>query len=110
MKCDKCGYSDNGTGDWAHVCVPVKVKHYSNTNNPIDFPKSDEMNERIRELADKIWAEEYWDNPNTDKLLPAQLNKFAELIIREAADIATINAHQWHSPGRFVLTYFGLEE
>ena len=41
------------------------------------------MNERIRELADKIWAEEYWTNPNTDKLLPAQLNKFAELIVRE---------------------------
>jgi hypothetical protein len=41
------------------------------------------MNERIRELADKIWAEEYWDNPNTDKLLPAQLNRFAELIVRE---------------------------
>jgi hypothetical protein len=43
------------------------------------------MNERIKKLADKIWAEEYWDNPATDKLLPAQLNKFAELIIRECA-------------------------
>jgi hypothetical protein len=41
------------------------------------------MNERIKKLADKIWAEEYWDNPATDKLLPAQLNKFAELIVRE---------------------------
>jgi hypothetical protein len=41
------------------------------------------MNERIRGLADKIWAEEYWDNSNTDKLLPAQLNRFAELIVRE---------------------------
>ena len=41
------------------------------------------MNERIRELADKIWADEYWTKPNTDKLLPAQLNRFAELIVRE---------------------------
>ena len=41
------------------------------------------MNERIEELADKIWAEEYWTKPNTDKLLPAQLNRFAELIVRE---------------------------
>ena len=41
------------------------------------------MNERIRELADKIWAEEYWTKPNTDKLLPAQLNRFAELIVGE---------------------------
>jgi hypothetical protein len=26
IKCDQCGYSDNGTGDWAHVCGPVKIK------------------------------------------------------------------------------------
>jgi len=44
------------------------------------------MNERIQELADKIWAEEYWDNPNTDKLLPAQLNKFAKLLLNEFID------------------------
>ena len=44
------------------------------------------MNERIKQFADKIWAEEYWDNPATDKLLPAQLNKFAELIVRECLD------------------------
>lgn len=25
MKCDKCGYSDNGSGDWAHACGPVNV-------------------------------------------------------------------------------------
>ena len=48
-----------------------------------------DMNERIRELKDKIWAEEYWTNPNTDKLLPAQLNRFAELIVRECIDIAS---------------------
>jgi hypothetical protein len=51
------------------------------------------VNERIRELADKVWAEEYWNNPNTDKLLPAQLNKFAKLIIRECADIS--KQSQW---------------
>ena len=41
------------------------------------------MNEQIQNLKDKIWTEEYWTNPNTDKLLPAQLNRFAELIVRE---------------------------
>jgi hypothetical protein len=46
------------------------------------------MNERIRLLADKIWEEKYWTNPNTDKLLPAQLNRFAELIVEECADKA----------------------
>ena len=45
------------------------------------------MNDRIKQLADKIWAEEYWDNPNTDKLLPAQLNKFAELILKDCCEI-----------------------
>jgi hypothetical protein len=44
------------------------------------------MNERIRELADKIWEEKYWTNPNTDKLLPAQLNRFAELIVQECIE------------------------
>ena len=46
------------------------------------------MNERIQDLKDKLWTEEYWTNPNTDKLLPAQLNQFAELIVRECAQVA----------------------
>lgn len=45
------------------------------------------MNERIRELKDKIWTEEYWSNPDTDKLLPAQLNRFAELIVGECVEV-----------------------
>ena len=45
------------------------------------------MNERIQELADKIWEEKYWTNPNTDKLLPAQINRFAELIVRECVQV-----------------------
>jgi len=54
------------------------------------------MNERIQELADKIWAEEYWDNPNTDKLLPAQLNKFAKLMIQEFEAVA--KNPRWYFP------------
>ena len=62
------------------------------------------MNERIRALANQVWAEEYWDNPNTDKLLPAQLNRFAKLIVSECMDvldpgetqlIARFQARQW---------------
>ena len=45
------------------------------------------MNEQIQNLKDKIWTEEYWTNPNTDKLLPAQLNRFAELIVKESAEV-----------------------
>ena len=45
------------------------------------------MNERIQNLKDKIWTEEYWTNPNTDKLLPAQLNRFAELLLQDVMSI-----------------------
>jgi hypothetical protein len=45
------------------------------------------MNERIRDIKDKLWSEEYWNNPNTDKLLSAQLNRFAELIVRECITV-----------------------
>jgi hypothetical protein len=71
------------------------------------------MNERIQELANEIWAEEYWDNPNTDKLLPAQLNRFAKLIVSECMDvldpgenqvIARFQARQW------LAEHFGVEE
>jgi len=37
------------------------------------------------------------------------LELFAELIIRECADIATINAHQYETPGTYVLKHFGLK-
>ena len=49
------------------------------------------MNQRIQELKDKIWTEEYWTNPNTDKLLPTQLNRFAELIVRECMEQLNIS-------------------
>ena len=77
------------------------------------------MNERIKQLLDEATvyalhetkdAVDFLDNPVSKQQRELQLEKFAELIIREAAVIATINAHQWHSPGRFVLTHFGVEE
>lgn len=68
------------------------------------------MNERIQELKDKIWAEEYWIKPNTDKLLPAQLNKFAELIIKECADISEASFHNGSAGYLAILNYFGVEQ
>ena len=62
------------------------------------------MNERIRELADKIWEEKYWTNPNTDRLLPAQLNRFAELIVRECA--RQVNCYDALN----IFEHFGVEE
>ena len=35
--------------------------------------------------------------------------KFAELIIKECAIIATINQFQWDSTGGYVLKHFGIE-
>ena len=53
--------------------------HFTNTNNPIDFPKSEnKMNERIKELEKQCW-----DN-QTNHL---NAEKFAELIVKECVGI-----------------------
>ena len=66
MKCDKCGYSDNGSGDWAHACGPVAIQQA-----PV-------ANKRIKELAREAGLLAY--NPEGP---PTKLEKFAEAIIRE---------------------------
>ena len=66
------------------------------------------MNEQIRQLVrqagldDADFPIEDWDN--------VPLAKFAELIVRECADIATMNQFQWDSAGGYVLKHFGVEE
>jgi len=66
------------------------------------------MNERIKELAEQAGYEKdmfgvgHWDMP--------ECKKFAELIVKECADIATINQHQYNSVGDYVLKHFGVEE
>ena len=78
------------------------------------------MNERIQNLKDKIWTEEYWTNPNTDKLLPAQLNRFAELIVKECAKVCDdLDIDDWGDKSfddgtyycsRAIKQHFGVEE
>ena len=80
------------------------------------------MNEQIQNLKDKIWADEYWTKPNTDKLLPAQLNRFAELIVRECmrmCDCADVSLLEHNYPKeasgassvkQFIAEHFGVEE
>jgi hypothetical protein len=78
MKCDKCGYSDNGSGDWAHACGPVAIQR-----QPV-------ANERIRQLAEQAGlvkileehAHEYGNGMFENTPYP-ELEKFAELIVRE---------------------------
>jgi len=62
------------------------------------------MNERIKELEQQCWEVRQYNPPWFNA------TKFAELIVRECADVATINAHQWASPGTYVLKHFGVEE
>ena len=42
-------------------------------------------------------------------LLGSDVEKFAELIIRECADIATINQYQPYTAGYYVKKHFGIE-
>jgi len=69
------------------------------------------MNERIRELLEQAgfqyikderigWAGNY----------NASLPKFAEMIVKECADVATINQFQYDAVGNYVLKHFGVEE
>jgi hypothetical protein len=72
------------------------------------------MNEKVKQLADKIWAEEYWNDPNADKLLPVQLNKFAQLIVRECADFADEHNSEVEGVtlgvGKAIKQHFGVAE
>ena len=67
------------------------------------------MNDRIKELEKQCWSH-YIDGVLIDGHLHFDTEKFAKLIVQECADIATINAHQWSSPGTYVLKHFGVEE
>ena len=65
------------------------------------------MNERIKELAEQagytkdMFGVGHWDMP--------ECKKFAELLVKECADIATMNQFQWDSAGGYVLKHFGVE-
>ena len=72
------------------------------------------MNERIKELAEQTGLIPKTFGPVVQtrhmKKKEQDLEKFAELIVRECANIATINAHQWASPGTYVLKHFRVKE
>jgi hypothetical protein len=39
-----------------------------------------------------------------------KLEKFTEMIVRECADVATVNQYQAFTPGYYVMKHFGVEE
>ena len=72
------------------------------------------MNDLIKELAKQagiaVWGDAVYMYHPKDTLDSAVLEKFALLIVRECADIASMNQFQWHSAGGYVLKHFGIEK
>ena len=66
------------------------------------------MNERIRELAEQAGST-HKQNLGVYQFYADELEKFAELIVRECADIATINQYQPYTAGYYVKKHFGVE-
>ena len=65
------------------------------------------MNERIKQLAAKA---NFGHMEKNEVVYDPRLEKFAELIVRECADIATMNQFQWDSAGGYLLKHFGVKE
>ena len=60
------------------------------------------MNERYKELWSEALSTKYSSSGRT---IPSI---FAELIVKECADIATINQYQPYTAGHYVLKHFGV--
>ena len=65
------------------------------------------MNERIKELAE-IARRKPMGNSWTYAHFDEFEQRFAELIVRECADIASINQYQPYTAGHYVLKHFGV--
>ena len=64
------------------------------------------MNERIRELAEQAG----WDNHHSK--FDTRIEKFAELIVRECADLVDTLNEAYDAPstaGKFIKAHFGIE-
>jgi hypothetical protein len=68
------------------------------------------MNEIIQILAGQ--AEDYADGivDQGGEFHESYTQKLAELIVRECADVATVNQYQAFTPGYYVKKHFGVEE
>ena len=89
--------------------------HYSNTNNPIDFPKSkNKMNERIEHCLYQagLTAQGCWDE--LDDYARQGIEKFAELIVRECIEQVITGpngpAHYAVEAALRLKKHFGVEE
>jgi len=67
MKYDKCGYDDDGTGDTAHVCGPIKLR--------LKHVELHEEHDRFEELM----AQDQSHLPVSEQSLVFRLRKRAEI-------------------------------
>jgi hypothetical protein len=94
MKCDKCGYSDNGSGDWAHACGPVAIQR-----QPV-------ANERIKQLLSQAGV--HYEVMPKDTVY----EKFAELIVGECCQALNPMLRDMISRGQgvdLIKLHFGVE-
>ena len=71
----------------------VSLPHYTNTDNPVDFPRVEaKMNKKLRQFEKESKLEIFGLGA---KRIPweAALEKFAELIVKECIDIAQDRAN-----------------
>lgn len=63
------------------------------------------MNERIKQIMLEHGLHKYISEDCHHRMV-----MMADLIVRECADIASINQHQYDSVGNYVLKHFGIKE
>jgi len=79
IKCDKCGYSDNGTGDWAHACGPVEIRP-PELHEEFDRFEEHMANEIMVTVADKLAnMKDESHLPVSEQSLVFRLRKRAEI-------------------------------
>ena len=107
ITCPHCGdtYPDF---DAAHVC----------SRGPYAVKLKPKMNERIRQLAEQAglvrrgdWGMKRWEGPRSDSINDQDLEKFAELIVKECAGVADhSNVTGKSIIGQRIKEHFGVEE
>jgi len=82
--------------------------HYSNTDNPVDFPKTESIMDKLMYESGLTADGSFGDMDQYDQ---EAIMRFAELIVRECAEVADLadeNKCEWI--GGNILTRFGVEE
>ena len=97
MKCEKCGYDDRGTGDFAHYCGKLNIEKG--------------MNERIKELAGQAGFKVNWQHEDMQTIKMAQYREFVELVVKECAELFDPNEQSelGYRIGDRIYKHFGIK-